>query len=54
MFSAIELTYQTRNTLGHNLGWPDPLDKQAYQRLFHSITASCLHVISCLYVNRDP
>ena len=47
--SAIILTGKLRNTLGHNMGWPDELTKEQYLQGFLVIAVSCLHTISTLY-----
>lgn len=47
--SAITMTGKLRNTLGHNMGWPDQLTKEQYLQGFLSIAVSCLHAISTLY-----
>jgi len=46
---AITSTGKIRNTLTHNLGWPDQLTIEQYQKGFELIALSCLHVISILY-----
>lgn len=46
---AIKITYMTRNTLGHNLGWDSNISQEQYQKLYFIIAASCLHVIACLW-----
>lgn len=46
---AIQVTYMTRNTLGHNLGWDSNISQDQYQNLYFVIAASCLHVIACLW-----
>jgi hypothetical protein len=48
--TAIRITGQVRNTLGHNLGWVVNLDKAQYHRLFRMVSSSFLHAISCLYL----
>lgn len=49
--SAIITTGKLRNTLGHNLGWPDQLTLKQYINGFLLIAISCLHAISLLYRN---
>ncbi len=46
---AIKITYLTRNTLGHNLGWDSNINQEQYQKLYFVIAAACLHVIACLW-----
>jgi len=50
---AITVTGKIRNTLAHNLGWPDQLTSKQYQKGFDLIALSCLHVISILYRHED-
>jgi len=47
--SAITMTGKLRNTLGHNMGWPDEITKDQYLQAYLFITISCLHAISTLY-----
>lgn len=47
--AAIIATGKLRNTLGHNIGWPDQLTKEQYLQGFLLIATSCLHAISTLY-----
>ncbi len=46
---AIKITYMTRNTLGHNLGWDTCITQEQYQNLYLITASSCLHVIACLW-----
>lgn len=46
---VIQITYMTRNTLGHNLGWESHISHEQYQKLYFVIAAACLHVIACLW-----
>ena len=46
---TIKITYMTRNTLGHNLGWDGSITQEQYRRLYLIIASSCLHVIACLW-----
>ena len=46
---AIQITYMTRNTLGHSLGWDDKINQEQYQKLYFVIATACLHVIACLW-----
>ena len=46
---AIQITYMTRNTLGHNFGWDSHISHEQYQKLYFVISAACLHVIACLW-----
>ncbi len=48
--SAINITYMTRNTLGHDLGWEDRINQEQYTQLYKIILAACLHVIACLWM----
>jgi hypothetical protein len=47
--TAIRFTGRLRNTLGHNLGWPDKIDKEQYNVLLKMISSSCLYIIALLY-----
>jgi hypothetical protein len=47
--SAIRMTGKLRNTLGHNMGWPDHITKEQYLRGYLLIAVACLHTISTLY-----
>lgn len=44
-----ELTYNIRNTVGHNLSWTENLNAEDYNKLVEIVAASCLHAIACLY-----
>jgi len=46
---AIKITYITRNTLGHNIGWNNFISQSQYTDLYFIIGTSCLHVISRLW-----
>lgn len=46
---VIQITYMTRNTLGHNFGWDSNISHEQYQKLYFAIAAACLHVIACLW-----
>lgn len=46
---AVLITGRLRNTLGHDLGWPDQLNLPQYGNGFYLISISCLHAISTLY-----
>jgi hypothetical protein len=49
--NAIYSCAQTRNTIGHNLVWSTAdLNSQTYDWLVRNIGASCLHVVSKLYL----
>jgi hypothetical protein len=47
--SAITITSRIRNTLGHDIGWPDLLTRDQYINGFLLIAISCLHAIATLY-----
>jgi hypothetical protein len=47
--NAIITTGRLRNTLGHNIGWPDKMSTPIYLKCFEQIAISCLHAISTLY-----
>ncbi len=47
--AAIQISYMTRNTLGHSLGWDTNLSQSQYRELYLIIASSCLHVIACLW-----
>jgi len=46
---AIQISYMTRNTLGHSIGWDTNITQRQYQELYLIIASSCLHVIACLW-----
>lgn len=47
--TAIQFTGRIRNTLGHNLGWVVPINKNHYGMLFRMVSSSCFHAIASLY-----
>jgi hypothetical protein len=50
ILETIECAVQSRNTLGHKLGWlTTSLDAEKYDLLAKNIAASCVHVISTFY-----
>ena len=48
--AALQIAYELRNTIGHNLGWKDKMCHAEYDQLFQIVSTSCLHTIACLYV----
>jgi hypothetical protein len=47
--AAITITGKIRNTLGHDIGWPELLTRDQYLNGFLLIAISCLHTITTLY-----
>jgi len=46
---SILISYWLRNNLGHNIGWKDTIDREAYNKLYLFVSSACLHVINCLW-----
>ena len=50
IFAAVKITAMARNTIGHDLGWNEHIDREQYQKLYFKVAASCLHTIACLWI----